>query len=43
MAKKQSLLYATHVYKFRIDGKETTNFNFDESLQGEHVLDVFLK
>lgn len=35
--------YATHVYKFRIDGKETSNFNFDESLQGEHVLDVYLK
>ena len=43
MTKKQSLLYAAHVYKFRIDGKETTNFNFDESLQGEHVLDVYLK
>ena len=35
--------YATHVYKFRIDGKETSNFNFDESLLGEHVLDVYLK
>ena len=35
--------YATHVYKFRIDGKETSNFNFDENLLGEHVLDVYLK
>lgn len=29
--------------KFRTDGKETSNFNFDESLLGEHVLDVYLK
>ena len=35
--------YATHVYKFQIDGKETSHFSFDEGLIGEHVLDVYLK
>lgn len=35
--------YATHIHKFKIDGKETLIFNFDEKASGEHVLDIYLK